>query len=259
MILLACYTVYVNALVFFPFDHTSDFVAYIMTAGGAKLNSKSDLLLCGIARGDKNGGPTELARILHESLSSCRRLDADDLSRRYLEWWKTDAFDTGPTFALVFERVADGMALTDAVKEADSLLNGLTAGCGPAQRIAPLAACPTIPTPQLAAAAREEARITHLHPHAGDAAVVVALLCRHLLEGKPWALAKDLVAEHEQDAWAAIHAAPISNGGYALDVVRTALYFLESKDPLARAVMFAGPQNYCPVIVGALEAARGVS
>ena len=208
-------------------------------------------------RGDQIGGPTELARIVQYSLSARRRLDASDLAQRYLNWWQNGAFDTGPTFALVFGRVAKGMSITQAVEEVDKQLGGQTAGCGPAQRISPLAACAFIPTAQIANAAREEARITHYHPHAGDAAAIVALLCRRLFEGNKWMQAKDYVSQDEPEAWTAIQGASLSDGGYAFDVVRTAIHFLDGEDALPMAAKFSGSQNYCPVIVGAIDAARG--
>ena len=66
------------------------------------------LILDGIKQGDKNGGPTELAKILSDSLLACEGFDKKDLISRYLHWWKTDAFDTGPSFAMVFEKVSNG-------------------------------------------------------------------------------------------------------------------------------------------------------
>lgn len=220
------------------------------------MNDASETIMAGINRGDSMGGPAALAGILRQSLSDYRCLNVEDLAHRYLSWWRDDAFDTGPTFALVFQRVDAGLSVEEAVKEVDQLLDGQTAGCGPAQRIAPLAACVTIPTAKIAASARAEASITHQHPHAGDAAAVVALLCRHLIEGCSWESAKRNVSENEPDTWSAVCKAGLSTGGYALDVVRTAIHFLDGDEPLAKALEFSGDQNYCPVVVGAIEGAK---
>ena len=212
-------------------------------------------ILKGISLGDRIGGPTELARIVHESLSARKFLDVEDLAGRYLDWWRSGAFDTGPIFALTMTRIASGMGVKEAAEDVHRLLNGMTAGCGPAQRIAPLAACPTIPTSKIAAAARAEAQITHHHPHAGDAAAIVALLCRYLVEGFILERALELVEREEPVAWVAVHSATLSPGGYSFDVVRSALFFLDAKNPLEKSFEFAGPQNYCPVVVGAIEGA----
>ena len=217
------------------------------------MNRQADLLE-GLRRGDTNGGPSTLAGFVDDSLTAKSGLDIGDLSGRYLAWWRGDAFDTGPTFDMVFDRVDKGMKLEEAVLEVDELLKGKTAGCGPAQRSAPLAACLFIPTGQLADAARKEARITHHHPHAGDAAAIVVLLCRHLLEGRSWERAKELVEMHPRtkEAYEAVMSQPLTPGGYALDAVRAALHFMDGEDALVNSKEFAGRENYCPVIVGAL-------
>ena len=67
-----------------------------------KASSAATAILDGIARGDQIGGPTALARIVSESIAACGGLDVSDLTQRYLHWHQTDAFDTGPTFNLVF-------------------------------------------------------------------------------------------------------------------------------------------------------------
>jgi ADP-ribosylglycohydrolase len=55
-------------------------------------------------------------------------------------------------------------------------------------------------------------------------------------------------------------AVAIGNGGYAPEALKAALHFVESaanvNDALERAVLFAGPANYCPVLVGAIGGAR---
>ena len=77
----------------------------------------SKLILDGIREGDKNGGPTELAKILTKSLIESNGFNKKDLIRRYLNWWNTDAFDTGPTFAMVFQKISQGIIIEDAVIE----------------------------------------------------------------------------------------------------------------------------------------------
>ena len=67
--------------------------------------NKTALILKGIREGDQIGGPYELAKILSESFETNKGLNEDDLRARYLAWWKSDAFDTGPTYASVFSKV----------------------------------------------------------------------------------------------------------------------------------------------------------
>ena len=213
------------------------------------------LILDGIKKGDKNGGPTELAKILTNSLIASNGFNKKDLTRRYYDWWSTDAFDTGPTFAMVFQKVSQGVTIEDAVIQVDNQLKGATAGCGPAHRIAPLAGFKSIPTNELLAYARQEARITHYHSDAGNCSAVMVLLCRHLLEGHSWEETKKLVSENIElkETWESIQKANLNNGGYVLDVMHSAIFFLDNEDSLKRSLDFAGPANYCPVIVGIIE------
>ena len=47
--------------------------------------------------------------------------------------------------------------------------------------------------------------------------------------------------------------ANLNNGGYVLDVMHSAIHFLDRKDALSNSLIFAGSANYCPVIVGILQ------
>lgn len=214
-----------------------------------------DIILNGYLQGDKNGGPTELARILQKSLSTSNGFKKNDLVDRYYHWWKTDAFDTGPTFAMVFQNVSKGIPIEEASKEVDKQLNGATAGCGPAHRIAPIAGYKNIPTNRLVSIAREEAAITHYHPEAGNCSAIMALLCRYLIEGNSWYETKAIVSQNEdvKPTWNKIENANLNNGGYVFDVMNSAIYFLDRENSLENSLSFAGPANYCPVIVGIIQ------
>ena len=69
------------------------------------INDYTNLIIEGIQTGDQIGGPTELAKILTDSLTTNKKFDEQDLRQRYLNWWKSDAFDTGPTYASVFNKI----------------------------------------------------------------------------------------------------------------------------------------------------------
>ena len=209
----------------------------------------------GFQHGDKNGGPTELAKILSKSLIACNGFNPSDLVKRYYQWWNTDAFDTGPTFAMVFQKVSQGISIEDASIQVHKQLNGITAGCGPAHRIAPLAGFKDIPTNQLIDFARQEAKITHYHPDAGNCSAVMVLLCRYLIESHSWNDSKNLVSQNEElkSTWIKIQNANLNAGGYVLDVMHSAFHFLNTEDALEKSLKFAGPSNYCPVIVGIIQ------
>ena len=83
----------------------------------------------------------------------------------------------------------------------------------------------------------------------------MVLLCRYLLEGYSWNENKVLVskAEDVKTKWIKIQNANLNNGGYVLDVMHSAIHFLDEEDALNSSLKFAGPANYCPVIVGVLQ------
>ena len=215
----------------------------------------SKAIQIGFQHGDKNGGPTELAQILSKSLLACDGFNQSDLVKRYYHWWNTDAFDTGPTFAMVFQKVSQGISIEDASFQVNKQLNGATAGCGPAHRIAPLASFKNIPTNQLVSLTRQEARITHYHHDAGNCSAVMVLICRYLLEGNSLTDSKNLVSQNEEmkSTWIKIQNANLDKGGYVLDVMHSAFHFLNEEDALEKSFKFAGPANYCPVIVGIIQ------
>jgi len=221
--------------------------------------------LVGLAAGDRNGGPTEMAVRLAESLAAVGAFDAGDVISRYVVWWREGAFDTGPVALEVLERVAWGMPVAEAVKRTDQALDGHTAGCNPAHRVAPLAMAAFLPDDALAAAAQEEALLTHAHPLAGDVAAAVAVLCRALVRGYGWGAALQLAARGRMPATVAAlrpvrTMAELSRGGFAPDVLKAAVQFLTLNlsfgEALDASLRFAGPANYCPVLVGAIGGAR---
>ena len=83
----------------------------------------------------------------------------------------------------------------------------------------------------------------------------MVLLCRFILEGNSWSESKNLVSKYDdlQSTWRNIQNANLNNGGYVLDGMHTAFHFLDKEDALNNSLNFAGPANYCPVIVGILE------
>jgi ADP-ribosyl-[dinitrogen reductase] hydrolase len=215
-------------------------------------------VMAGLAAGDRIGGPTQMARCLVKSLAECRGFDPEDVFSRYLEWWRVSGFDTGPVAARVFDRVAHGVPRERAVLDAHNELGGMTAGCNPAHRAAPLAACMEIPDDELDLVARAEARLTHHHPLAGEVSAVVVTLCRRLIRGVPWqnALAAAMSGRSEE----IVKDVPLSPNGYAPDVLRAAIHFVGNSESfeiaLTRSIEFAGSGSYCPVLVGSLSCLR---
>lgn len=214
-------------------------------------------VLIGLAAGDRNGGPIRMAVRLAESLIECGGFNPRDILERYLRWWRDGAFDTGPVSARAFELMAAGMGAAEAVARVHSEFEGKTAGCNPAHRSPPLAMLASIADDDLDECARTEARLTHHDPVAGNVATSVNQLCRSLIQGVAWEGAI-------RQCGLAIPETPGHNGGFAPDVLRAALFFVDKGTDfgaaLERSLSFAGGANYCPVLVGAIGGARwGVS
>ena len=213
-------------------------------------------ILKGIKEGDQIGGPFELAKILSESLVSNNSFKEEDLRARYLTWWKSDAFDTGPTYASVFSKIDKGMDPSVAVKTVHKEFGYNTAGCGPAHRATPLAGILNIPTDQLITIARHEAKITHFDSDAGNGSAIVILLCRYLLEGNSYQDAQKLISENLElkESWINIKKANLKPDGYIFNVIHSALYFIENNKSLKDTFKFAGKANYCPIIFSVINA-----
>lgn len=221
------------------------------TGQGTTTSRRCRGLLLGLAAGDRNGGPVRMAVRLGESLADRRGFDAEDVLARYLQWWREGAFDTGPVTANVLRSLDRGVPADEALRQAHVLLDGRTAGVAPAHRSVVLAVAPFLEDePTLAEAARREAALTHLDPLAGAVAARVVLLARRLLQGVAW----------DEAARPFPRPARLSRGGFAPEVFAAALHWLDRsrsfREALELSLDFAGPANYCPVLVGALAGCR---
>ena len=215
-------------------------------------NDYTNLILAGIKAGDQISGPYKLAKIFSKSLKLNNGFNEDDLRLRYLDWWKSDAFDTGPTYASVFSKIDKGMDPKLAVKKVHKEFAFNTAGCGPVHRATPLAGIFTVSTEKLITLARQEAKITHFHDDAGNGSAIIILLCRYLLEGKSYYDAENLVCNHKdlKDSWTKLQNAELKPDGYVYNVIFSALHFIKENKSLEDAIKFSGKANYCSIIYG---------
>jgi ADP-ribosylglycohydrolase len=222
-------------------------------------------VLVGLAVGDRNGGPVRMALRLAQSLATLRRFDRDDILKRYLIWWQQDGFDTGPIAADVFDRILAGAPPDNAAHQVHLDHGGMSAGCNPAHRIGPLAMAAFVHDADLAMLVRLEAKITHYDDLAGDVAAATAMLCRALIRGTDWAealeaVSAELISSTDGRVTEGMLSPPHVRSGYAPHVFSAAIYFVGSHeifgDALRASIAFAGPANYCPVLVGAIGGAR---
>lgn len=221
-------------------------------------------LLVGLAAGDRNGGPIQMAVRLAESLAERGTINPADVAGHYVQWHRDGAFDTGPVSGRTLELMASGMSPQDAATQVHQEFAGQTAGCNPAHRSSPLAMLASLPDEDLARCAGAEAALTHHHPLAGDVAGAVVVLCRLLIRGIAWENAVEQAAVGRmpatQEALTGAKSGPGTTGGFSPEVLRAAVYFVGTSavfsEALDRSLIFAGPANYSPVLVGAVAGAR---
>ena len=219
------------------------------------MSDYTNLIINGIKMGDQIGGPYNLAKIFSNSLKINNNFNENDLRKKYLNWWKEGAFDTGPTYASVFNKIEKGMDPKVAVKKVHEEFGFSTAGCGPAHRATPLAGMFNIPTDQLIILARKEAKITHYDIDAGNGSAIVIMLCRYLLEGKSFYDAENLVSNDKdlKDSWLKLQKAELKLDGYIYNVIFSALHFIKENKTLADAIKFSGKANYCSIIFSVIK------
>jgi ADP-ribosyl-[dinitrogen reductase] hydrolase len=207
-----------------------------------------------------------MALILGGSIADNAGLDEADVVRRYMAWYLTGSFDTGPVWNAVFNEISAGADPKQAARIVDQKLGGMTAGVNAAHRATAIGCASAIPDELVPAAARLEARLTHWHSDAAEASVATAMIVRRMLRGASWCHAVAAAAACTTGLvnsillQKSIDARRLSPGGYAPKTLEAALYFTQSSTSFAAAlrdsIAFAGPCNYCPVLVGAFSALR---
>ncbi len=225
-----------------------------------KLNDKIYGLFLGLGTGDLIGGPTAMNIVFAESLLRLKRYDHGDLKKSYIEWFIKDGFDTGLVTGEVLKLLSKGVDEKVAVELVHKKHSNMTGGCNPVHRTLPLAAASFISDEELVKCSIDQASLTHYSEIAGDIAAATVVLIRQLIKGQSWKEAKQIAAKGrlEETKYALLNCRrnQINSSGYAPDVLKAAIYFLDEynsfKTALESSIEFAGGSNYCPVLVGAI-------
>jgi ADP-ribosylglycohydrolase len=205
-----------------------------------------------------------MALILGSSIADNAALDVEDVARRYMAWYCSDAFDTGAVWSAVMQKIAAGVDVKDPARIVDAQLDGMTAGANTAHRATAIGCAAAVPDEHVAEAARQEARLTHWHTDAAEASAATAVIIRRMLRGSTLRDAVAAAAASTSGVVSAIllqdtiDAQQLSPGGYAPKTLEAAVYFTQTSTSFAAAInasiAFAGPCNYCPVLVGSFAA-----
>ena len=139
----------------------------------------------------------------------------------------------------------------------------------------------SIPTENLSDYVKRESSITHSHSLSYLVSLATAIILRNLITGSSFAQAVDAALLHRKfqkkndtltkfladiaqdklivEVLKDTEGTKLNDGGYSPDVLRAALYWIRKTDNFTDAVehsiAFAGPANYCPVLVGAFAGA----
>ena len=184
-------------------------------------------------------------------------IKADQLFEEFRKWRSTpDCFDTGNVFLAVFQ-AAKSMPREMAARN----FGAKSAGPNAAHRGAPVALLAGN-APDIAEMARRQAELTHVNAEAVFLAQLSALICWSLIRNPEQdvldvarEMAKTLpnVPKSFQSALKKPKQVA-TNGGYAPEVFAAALLFCHEAtdfgEALGASIAFAGPSNYCPVLVG---------
>ena len=213
--------------------------------------TKIELILHGISEGDTIGGPFAMASLVAKTVAN-NPYDFDALDKAYCDYYDSGSFDSGPTFEKVHELMANGYKRSEAVLETHKRLNGSTAGCNPMHRFAVVAGL-DIPYKTLDRLARNDAALTHFDPVAGLMSSVIVRIIRKILESYSLIDSIRSVTNELNLAERKILQTTPSPSGYAPAVFSAAVQFSQDYDRgLIKAIDYAGPDNYCPPIVGTL-------
>ncbi|MEK9701000.1 MAG: ADP-ribosylglycohydrolase family protein [Deltaproteobacteria bacterium] len=215
---------------------------------------KVELILQGISDGDAIGGPFAMASLVAKTLAN-DPYDFDALDKAYRDYYDSGSFDSGPTFEKVHELMANGYTRSEAVVETHRLFNGSTAGCNPMHRFMVIAGL-DVPYERLDSLARRDARMTHHDPIAGTCSSFLIRILRRSLNNEDLVDAQKSVIEETSPMGLNFRKAWPSKNGFAPEVLCAGIKFAHIKgNGLQQAIAYAGTNNYCPVVTGALTAA----
>lgn len=161
---------------------------------------------------------TQMSLHLGRALIAHGGWDARAAAEEWAVWWRSRPIDIGNTCRRGILRFIKQGSLSGPAADGDG-------GNGAAMRILPLALATLHDDAHFAAAAIEQAHVTHHHPLSDAATVTLGRMVQQLLNGRGMAasraLADDLAARHPQFRFEPY---PGRASGYIVDTVQTVLH-----------------------------------
>ena len=208
-------------------------------------------ILKGISNGDTIGGPYAMATIV---ANVCKHdtFDLQALEKAYFNYYQSGSFDSGPCFRQVHQLMEQGKTRKAAVEQTHRLFKQQTAGCNPMHRFAVVAGT-SIPYEELDKLARADAKLTHFDEVAGISSSVCVRLLRRIIDGQKLNEAYSTVLKELSSSEREQSDVLPTRSGYAPAVLAAAISFADDvAEGLSKAIHYAGTNNYCPPITGAL-------
>lgn len=214
---------------------------------------------------------TEQALRLARSLTDCGEFDANDVARRFVQWYEGGAVGIGGLTRRVLSRIADGEHWERASREAwESSPEGRNAGNGSVMRCAPIAVVFADDFEQLARVSRKSSKLTHYDPRCVYGCEVLNRAIAGYLRDESAPLEDALVALPEdapEELVGALERLPddieptsLSPSGYVVDTLQAALYQVTIADSAETAIVDAvnlgGDTDTIGAVAGAIAGAR---
>lgn len=247
-------------------------------------------VLLGLAVGDKNHGPIQMATMLGESLLNHKKFNSEDYFSLILNWYQnlgTGSDDTGPTCTFVFDEIIKNpkRKVSEVVDEIDKKFKGKTGGVNPAHRGVCLSMYSGISTQELYLLSCEQALLTHKSSYSQLTSFITNYIIRRLIEGvemekiinellKMDSFKTDMIFQTLLKSYSIdIQEKLIPDDGFSPNVLKATLWFVKKytqgidlnsektdlkkifRNCLEHSFKFAGKANYCPVLVGAIMGA----
>jgi ADP-ribosyl-[dinitrogen reductase] hydrolase len=214
---------------------------------------------------------TELALRIARSLVETGTFDGADIAEGFVEWYRSGPFDIGGLTADALRLIDQGHAWDEAGQTCwEARPEGQNAGNGSVMRCAPHAFAFDDDESALVTASTASSRITHADPRCTYGCAVLNLTIANCLDEyeRPLAAALETVRADAPDELvdalepivAGAEPEPLSNSGYVVHTLQTALYEAftaeEASEAIVAAVNRGGDADTLGAVAGAVAGAR---
>jgi ADP-ribosyl-[dinitrogen reductase] hydrolase len=210
---------------------------------------------------------TQMALCIANSIVECKGFDADDISDRFVAWYRSNPPDIGNTTRHALSQLANGVHWIEAGQNTHEAMRPNDASNGSVMRCAPVALLNRLDPDSNARQSIDSSRITHANPLCTEGCVVLNAAIATLLNephADPVAVGmavatSDLMRESlggvsEQQA------DTLNAGGYVLSTLQSAFWAVTTHDSFEEAVVAAvnlgQDADTTGAVAGALAGAR---